>query len=393
MKKILAPLLWLLLALAGAAAYATLAFRRSEPVNSSYLLIAAVCTYAIGYRFYSRWIAARVLALDDRRATPCVVHDDGRDFVRTNRFIVFGHHFAAIAGPGPLVGPVLAAQFGYLPGALWILIGVVLGGAVQDFVILFCSIRRDGKSLGQMVKEELNAPAGFIAVLAILAILVILLAVLALVVVKVLAESPWGIFTVGATIPIALLMGNYLRFVRVGKVLEASALGITLLLLAVWGGKLVYASPHWSQVFGLRDITVAWVIIGYGVISSSLPVWLLLAPRDYLSTFMKLGTICALAFGILLRAARAPVACADAIHRRLRPRRRGKNFSRSASSPSPAAQFPAFIPSSPAARRRNSSPAKVMRGPSVMVRCAVNPSWPSWRSSPPARSTPASISA
>jgi carbon starvation protein len=300
MKKVLASLFWFLLALAGAAAYATLAFRRSEPVNSAYILIAAVCTYAIGYRFYSKWIAARVLALNERRATPCVVHDDGRDFVKTNKWIVFGHHFAAIAGPGPLVGPVLASQFGYLPGTLWILIGVVLGGAVQDFVILFCSMRRDGKSLGQMVKEELCAPAGFIAVLAILAILVILLAVLALVVVKALAESPWGIFTVGATIPIALLMGCYMRFVRVGKILEASTFGVTLLLLAVWGGKLVYQSPHWSQFFGLRDITIAWIIIGYGVISSSLPVWLLLAPRDYLSTFMKLGTIFALAFGILL---------------------------------------------------------------------------------------------
>jgi carbon starvation protein len=300
MKKTVAACLWLVVALLGAAAYATIALRRNEPINSAYLVIAAVCTYAIGHRFYSKWIAARILALDDRRATPCVVHDDGRDFVKTNKFIVFGHHFAAIAGPGPLVGPVLAAQFGYLPGALWILIGAALGGAVQDFVILFCSIRRDGKSLAQMVKEELNSPAGLIALLAILAILVIMLAVLALVVVKVLAESPWGIFTVGATVPIALTMGCYLRFVRVGNVLEASAFGITLLLLAVWGGKLVYQSPTWSQFFGLRDITVAWIIIGYGVISSSLPVWLLLAPRDYLSTFMKLGTILALALGILL---------------------------------------------------------------------------------------------
>jgi carbon starvation protein len=299
LKKCVATIFWILLALAGAWAYVTLAFRRGEPINSAHILIAAICTYAIGFRFYSKWIAARVLALNDRRATPCEVHDDGRDFVRTNKWIVFGHHFAAIAGPGPLVGPVLAAQFGYLPGALWILIGAVIGGAVQDFVILLCSIRRDGKSLAQMVKEELNSPAGFIAMLAILAILIIMLAVLALVVVKVLAESPWGIFTVGATIPIALLMGGYMRFVRVGKVLEASAFGIVLLLLAVWGGKLVYQSPHWSQFFGLRDITVAWIIIGYGVISSSLPVWLLLAPRDYLSTFMKLGTICALAFGIL----------------------------------------------------------------------------------------------
>jgi len=299
MRKILAPIFWLLLALAGAWAYATIAFKRGEPVNSAYLIIAAVCTYAIGYRFYSKWIATRVLMLENRRATPCEVHDDGKDFVRTNKYILFGHHFAAIAGPGPLVGPVLAAQFGYLPGALWILIGVVLGGAVQDFVILFASIRRNGKSLGEMVKEELNAPAGAIAVLAILAILTILLAVLALVVVRALAESPWGVFTVGCTIPIALFMGGYMRFLRTGKVLEATALGVTLLLLAVWGGKLVYENPHWSQVFGLKDISLAWIIIGYGIISSSLPVWLMLAPRDYLSTFMKLGTILALALGIL----------------------------------------------------------------------------------------------
>src|SRR5208337_5169135 len=252
MKKVLAPLFWFLLALAGAGAYATIAFRRGEPVNSAYLLIAAVCTCAIGYRFYSKWIAARVLTLDARRSTPCVVHDDGRDFVKTNKWIVFGHHFAAIAGPGPLVGPVLAAQFGYLPGTLWILIGVVLGGAVQDFVILFCSVRRDGQSLGQMMKTELNAPAGFIAVLAILAILVILLAVLALVVVKALAESPWGIFTVGATIPIALFMGGYMRFWRVGKVLEASAIGVTLLLAAVWGGQWVNTHPAFSQLLTFK---------------------------------------------------------------------------------------------------------------------------------------------
>jgi carbon starvation protein len=300
MKKSVAALFWLLLALLGTGAYATIAWHRNEPINSGYLVIAAVCTYAIGYRFYSKWLAARVLVLDDRRATPCVVHDDGRDFVKTNRFIVFGHHFAAIAGPGPLVGPVLAAQFGYLPGTLWILIGAVLGGAVQDFVILFSSIRRDGKSLAQMVREELNSSAGLITLLAVLAILVILLAVLALVVVKALAESPWGVFTVGATIPIALTMGFYLRFVRVGKVLEASAFGMTLLLLAVWGGKLVYQSLTGSQFLSLHGITLAWAIILYGIVSSSLPVWLLLAPRDYLSTFMKLGTIVALALGILL---------------------------------------------------------------------------------------------
>ena len=298
MKKVSTQLFWLLIALLGAWAYFTIALHRGEEINSVYILIAALCTYAIGYRFYSKWIAVRVLMLDERRATPCEVHDDGKDFVKTNKWIVFGHHFAAISGPGPLVGPVLASQFGYLPGTLWILIGVVLGGAVQDFVILFCSLRRDGKSLGQMVKEELNTFAGGIALVAILAIMVILLAVLALVVVKALAESPWGIFTVGATIPIAMFMGGYMRFLRVGKVLEASVFGVALLLLAVWGGKMIHQSPHWSQVFGLRDITVAWTIILYGFAASALPVWLLLAPRDYLSTFMKLGTIFALVVGI-----------------------------------------------------------------------------------------------
>lgn len=300
MKKLAANLLWLAIALLGAWAYAALALRRGEHLNSAYILTAALCSYAIGYRFYSKWIATRVLMLDDRRATPCEVHDDGKDYVRTNKWIVFGHHFAAISGPGPLVGPVLAAQFGYLPGTLWILIGVTLGGAVQDLIVLFCSMRRDGKSLGQMVKEELNTPAGFIALLAILAIIVILLAVLALVVVKALAESPWGVFTVGATIPIALFMGCYLRFLRVGKVLEASAIGIVCLLLAVWGGKVVHESTALAKIFSLPGMTLAWAIIGYGLAASILPVWLLLAPRDYLSTFMKLGTIFALALGIFL---------------------------------------------------------------------------------------------
>jgi carbon starvation protein len=298
MKKVAANIFWMLLAVAGAWAYATLALHRGEPLNSAYILIAALCSYAIGYRFYSKWIAARVLMLNDRRATPCEVHDDGKDFVKTNKWIVFGHHFAAISGPGPLVGPVLAAQFGYLPGTLWILIGVTLGGAVQDFVVLFSSLRRDGKSLGQMVKEELNTTAGAIALVAILAIMVILLAVLALVVVKALAESPWGVFTVGATVPIAMFMGCYLRFGRVGKVMEASAIGVICLLLAVWGGKLVHENPEAARLFGLHDITLAWVIIFYGLAASVLPVWLLLAPRDYLSTFMKLGTIFALALGI-----------------------------------------------------------------------------------------------
>ena len=300
MKQVAAKVFWVLLAVAGAGAYMTLALRRGEPINSVYILIAALSSYAIGYRFYSKWITARVLMLNDRRATPCEVHDDGRDFVKTNKWIVFGHHFAAISGPGPLVGPVLAAQFGYLPGTLWILIGVTLGGAVQDLVILFCSLRRDGKSLGQMVKEELNTTAGFIALIAILAIMIILLAVLALVVVKALAESPWGVFTVGSTVPIAMIMGVYLRFLRVGKVLEASAFGVVCLLLAVWGGKLVYESPNLASLFGLPASRLAWAIIIYGLAASVLPVWLLLAPRDYLSTFMKLGTIFALVAGIFL---------------------------------------------------------------------------------------------
>lgn len=300
MKKTLSFLTWLAIALLGAGAYATLALHRGEHLNSVFILLAALCTYAIGYRFYSKWIAVKVLMLDDRRATPCEVHDDGKDFVKTNKWIVFGHHFAAISGPGPLVGPVLAAQFGYLPGTLWILIGVLLGGAVQDMVILFCSMRRDGKSLGQMVKEELNTTAGLIALIAILAIIVILLAVLSLVVVRALAESPWGVFTVAATIPIAMFMGGYLRYFRIGKVTEATVIGVILLLLAVWGGKFVHASPDLSPVFQLSAESLAWSIIGYGLAASVLPVWLLLAPRDYLSTFMKLGTIGALALGIFL---------------------------------------------------------------------------------------------
>jgi carbon starvation protein len=300
MKKLAMTLFWLILAIAGGWAYATLAIHRGEALNSIYILIAAVCTYAIGYRFYSKWIAASVLMLNDRRATPCEVHDDGKDFVKTNKWIVFGHHFAAISGPGPLVGPVLAAQFGYLPGTLWILIGVVLGGAVQDFVILFSSMRRNGKSLGQMVKEELNSTAGYVAMIAILAIMIILLAVLALVVVRTLAESPWGVFTVGATIPIAMFMGGYMRFLRVGKVMEASVIGVVLLLLAVWGGRFVHGNAYWSSIFTMSAWRLAWIILIYGFAASVLPVWLLLAPRDYLSTFMKLGTIFSLVAGIFL---------------------------------------------------------------------------------------------
>ncbi len=299
-NSLLRALVWTGVGILGGFAYATLAFHRGETINSAYLVLAALCTYAIGYRFYSKWLAAHALMLDDRRATPCEVQEDGKDFVRTHRWIVFGHHFAAISGPGPLVGPVLAAQFGYLPGALWILIGVVLGGAVQDFVILFASIRRNGRSLGQMVRDELHPLAGVVALIAILAIVIILLAVLGLVVVKALAESPWGVFTVGATIPIALLMGGYLRWIRAGRTLEASLFGIVLLLLAVWGGKYVHGSATWASAFTFGAEPLAWMIIAYGIAASVLPVWLLLAPRDYLSTFMKLGTIAALAAGVLL---------------------------------------------------------------------------------------------
>jgi carbon starvation protein len=299
MPKPLAILLWLLVAGTGAWCYSAIARSRGEALNSGYLVVAALCTYAIGYRFYSKWIAARVLALDDRRSTPCEVREDGQDFVKTNPWIVFGHHFAAISGPGPLVGPVLAAQFGFLPGTLWILIGVVLGGAVQDFVILFGSMRRNGKSLGQMVKEELNGFAGGVALVAILAIMIILLAVLGLVVVQALAESPWGVFTVGATIPIAMLMGGYLRFLRHGRTLEASVGGVILLLLAVWGGQYVHSHDNLANAFTMKAEPLAWSLILYGLAASVLPVWLLLAPRDYLSTFMKLGTIGALAAGVI----------------------------------------------------------------------------------------------
>jgi len=287
-------------AAAGALSLGTIAWHRGEALNSAHLVIAAVCSYAIGYRFYSKWLAARVLMLDDRRATPCEVREDGKDFVKTHRWIVFGHHFAAISGPGPLVGPVLAAQFGYLPGALWILIGVVLGGAVQDLVILVASMRREGRSLGQMVRDEVSPLAGTLAVVAILVIMIILLAVLALVVVNALAESPWGVVTVGATIPIAMFLGVYLRWIRPGRTLEASLLGVGLLMAAVWAGQWVHGHAGASDWFTLTAPQLAWILILYGLAASVLPVWLLLAPRDYLSTFMKLGTIVALALGVLL---------------------------------------------------------------------------------------------
>jgi carbon starvation protein len=264
-----------------------------------WLVAAALCSYALGYRFYAGFVAAKVLALDAMRATPAERLENGRDFVRTNKWVVFGHHFAAIAGPGPLVGPVLAAQFGYLPGTLWILVGAVFGGCVQDFVILLFSVRRDGKSLGQMAREEIGKTAGTVAFISVISILVILLAVVALIIVNALKDSPWGAFTIGMTIPIALLMGVYLRYLRPGRVIEASAVGFLLVVLAIFGGQWISQSTH-AGAFTLAGTTLAILIIVYGFSASALPVWLLLAPRDYLSTFVKLGTIAILAIGIIL---------------------------------------------------------------------------------------------
>jgi carbon starvation protein len=300
MPRFLRILAWVGVALTGAAAMATVALARGEQVSAAWLLTAAVCTYLIGYRFYSRIIASDIFALDATRATPAERLDDGRDFVPTNRWIVFGHHFAAIAGPGPLVGPTLAAQFGFLPGALWIVVGVVLGGAVQDFVILASSVRRDGKSLGQMAKEEIGTVAGGTALVAVLGIMIILISVLALVVVNALRDSPWGTVTIALTIPIAMLMGVYLRWVRPGQVLEATVIGLALLVLSLYAGKWVSESPTWAPVFTLSGTTLALSIMAYGFAASVLPVWLLLAPRDYLSAFVKIGVVVALALGILL---------------------------------------------------------------------------------------------
>jgi carbon starvation protein len=291
---------WLALAVAGAVAWGVLALHRGETISAAWLVLAAVGTYLLAYRFYSRFLADRVFGLNDRRATPAERNTNGRDFVPTSRWVLFGHHFAAIAGAGPLVGPVLAAQFGYLPGTLWIVFGVVLGGAVQDFVILFGSMRRDGKSLGQMAKEETGPITGLLAMVAVLAIMVILLAVLALVVVNALKDSPWGVFTILCTIPIAIVMGFWMKIWRPGRTLEASLFGVVLLLLALVGGRYVAASPVLAPWFTHSGLTLAYGIIAYGFIASVLPVWMLLCPRDYLSTFMKIGTILLLALGILL---------------------------------------------------------------------------------------------
>jgi carbon starvation protein CstA len=298
MNKVLSLLIWPAVAILGAFSFAALALGRGETVNAVWLVTAGLSVYFIAYRFYSKFIADRVLQLDDTRTTPAVRHNDGMDYVPTNKWVLYGHHFAAIAGAGPLVGPVLAAQMGYLPGTLWILAGVVFAGAVQDFIVLFVSTRRDAKSLGEMIKMELGPIPGSLALVGVLAIMIIILAVLALVVVKALTGSPWGLFTIAATIPIALVMGLYMRVIRPGRVGEASAFGVVMLLLSIVFGRYVAESPTWGPLFTLTGTQLAWALILYGAIAASLPVWLMLAPRDYLSTFLKIGTIIALALGI-----------------------------------------------------------------------------------------------
>jgi len=300
MQSLMRAAVWVAISVAGAVAFGYIALERGETISAAWLVVAAVCTYLVAYRFYSRFIAEKVFELDSRRATPAERLNNGRDFVPTNRWILFGHHFSAISGAGPLVGPTLAAQFGFLPGTIWLIAGVVLGGAVQDFLILCASMRRDGKSLGQIAKEEVNPVAGMAAMVAIFAIMIILLAVLALVVVNALRDSPWGLFTIAMTIPIALLMGWWMHHVRPGKVLEATAVGVVLLLGALVGGQWVSQHPTLAPMFTWSGTGLAWATMGYGFVASVLPVWLLLAPRDYLSAFMKIGTILFLGVAILV---------------------------------------------------------------------------------------------
>ncbi|MBP6563795.1 MAG: carbon starvation protein A, partial [Neisseriaceae bacterium] len=298
MKRLRDWLLWGLVVLAGVSAFVTLAVSRNEPINAVWIVVAAVAVYCIAYRFYSLFIANSVMQLDERRMTPAERHNDGLDYVPTHKGVLFGHHFAAIAGAGPLVGPVLAAQMGYLPGTLWIIFGVVFAGAVQDMMVLFISMRRDGRSLGEVIKQELGTVPGIIASIGILMIMVIIMAVLSLIVVKALIGSPWGTFTVAMTIPIALFMGIYTRFIRPGKIGEISIVGVVLLLAAIYYGGQV-ATSSWGHYFTFDGVQLTMMLIGYGFVAAVLPVWLLLTPRDYLSTFLKIGTILALAIGIL----------------------------------------------------------------------------------------------
>ncbi|VVD88642.1 carbon starvation protein A [Pandoraea morbifera] len=300
MNRIWQQLPWAAVAIVGACALGTVALSRGETISALWIVIAAICVYLIAYRFYSKFIATRVAQLDGTRMTPAWRHNDGLDYVPTNRYVLFGHHFAAIAGAGPLVGPVLAAQMGYLPGMLWILAGVVFAGAVQDFMVLFISTRRDGRSLGDLVKSELGMIPGVIALFGAFLIMIIILAVLALIVVKALTGSPWGTFTVGLTIPIALFMGIYTRYIRPGRIGEVSIIGFVMLMAAIYFGQSVHDSATLAPLFTFDGKQLTWMLIGYGFVASVLPVWLLLAPRDYLSTFLKIGTILALAIGILV---------------------------------------------------------------------------------------------
>ncbi len=293
-------LVWSLVAIIGAISFGMLALSRGEHVNAVWLVLAAACVYSIAYRFYSLFIATKVFELNPRRLTPAHRLADGLDYVPTNKYVLFGHHFAAIAGAGPLVGPILAAQMGFLPGTIWLLVGVVLAGAVQDFLVLFISTRRDGRSLGEMAKQELGSFAGIVVMLGALGVMIIILAVLALVVVKALAHSPWGVFSIAATIPIALFMGVYMRFIRPGRIAEVSIIGFVLMMLAIVYGGHVAADPYWGEFFTLTGTQLTWCLIIYGFIASVLPVWLLLAPRDYLSTFLKIGVILGLAVGIII---------------------------------------------------------------------------------------------
>ncbi|RAI63062.1 carbon starvation protein A [Pseudomonas fluorescens] len=300
MPRLAKHLAWFAVAVLGAIALSVVALRRGEAINALWIVVAAVAIYLVAYRYYSLFIANKVMQLDPNRATPAVLNNDGLDYVPTNKHVLFGHHFAAIAGAGPLVGPVLAAQMGYLPGTLWLIAGVVLAGAVQDFMVLFMSTRRNGRSLGDMVREEMGRIPGTIALFGCFLIMIIILAVLALIVVKALADSPWGMFTVMATIPIAMFMGVYMRYIRPGRIGEISVIGVVLLLGSIWLGGQIAADPVWAKAFTFTGIQITWMLIGYGFVAAVLPVWLILAPRDYLSTFLKIGTIVALAIGILV---------------------------------------------------------------------------------------------
>ncbi|WP_370633969.1 MULTISPECIES: carbon starvation CstA family protein [unclassified Gilliamella] len=299
-NKVFKHIPWLILAFVGACCLAVVALRRGEHVSALWIVAAAVSIYLVAYRYYSMYIAKKVMQLDPTRATPAVINNDGLNYVPTNKYVLFGHHFAAIAGAGPLVGPVLAAQVGYLPGTLWLLAGVVLAGAVQDFMVLFLSSRRNGSSLGEMIKEEMGSIPGTIALFGCFLIMLIILAVLALIVVKALAESPWGVFTVCSTVPIALFMGIYMRFIRPGRVLEVSVIGIVLLILSIWFGGVIAHDAYWGPALTFKATTITYALVGYALVSAMLPVWLILAPRDYLATFLKIGVIVGLAIGIVI---------------------------------------------------------------------------------------------